>query len=62
MVNFEKFKGKKNVEIKIILSEKEIYNIHLINHNYKENKNNENNNNEIENEELLNKKRNREEK
>ena len=38
LVNFEKFKGKKNVEIKIILNEKEIYNIHLINDNYKENK------------------------
>ena len=58
LVNFEKFKGKKNVEIKIILNEKEIYNIHLINDNFKEN----NNNNEIENVELLNKKRNREEK
>ena len=60
LVNFEKFKGKKNVEIKIILNEKEIYNIHLINDNFKENNNN--NNNEIENKELLNKKRNREEK
>jgi hypothetical protein len=60
LVNFEKFKGKKKVEIKIILNEKEIYNIHLINDNFKENNNN--NNNEIENKELLNKKRNREEK
>ena len=58
--NFEKFKGKKNVEIKIILNGNEIYNVNLVNDNFKENNNN-NENNEIENTELLNKKRNREE-